>query len=186
MTDLMNMLASSLDADTISKIGKHVGVDASSTKSAIGAVLPTLLGALSKNASSKEGADALFGAVSKDHDGGILGNVASMLGSEQGAAILGHVLGAAAPQVSHSVAKATGIDAASSQKLLETLAPVVMGVLGKKQRDESMDADGLAQTLAKDSADSPAQSALNSLLDGDGDGDVDLSDLLKHGSKFFG
>jgi hypothetical protein len=184
MSDLMNMLANALDADTIAKIGEHVGADSSTTKSAIGAALPALLGALGKNASSKEGAGALLGALTKDHSGGILDNVAGMVGGGDGAKILQHVLGSAQPKVSLGIGKLAGLDAASSQKLMETLAPVVMGAVAKKQQQEGMDADGLAKELA--GAKAPGLGGLESLLDGDGDGDLDLSDLMKHGSKFFG
>ena len=185
MSDLMKMLSNAIDADTISKISEHIGADSGTTKSAIGAALPALLGALGKNAQTKEGAEALHGAVAKDHDGGILDNVAGMLGDGDGAKILQHVLGKAQPKVNLGVAQLAGLDASSSQKLMETLAPVVLGAVGKKQREEGMSADDLAKALTKEKDATPGLSGLESMLDGDGDGDLDLSDLIKHGSKFF-
>src|SRR4030043_401078 len=56
-----------------------------------------ILGALNRNTSSASGAEALVGALQRDHDGSILNDVSQALTApetmDDGTAILGHVMG---------------------------------------------------------------------------------------------
>jgi hypothetical protein len=76
--------------------------------------------------------------------------------------------------VAASLGGATGLDASQSTQLLAMLAPLVMGALGQQQRQQGLDAGGLARTLAgarpQAAQQSPAMGMLTQLLDADGDG----------------
>ena len=96
MSTLLSMLTQQLGGDTMKKISSQLGADENATKGAISASLPLLINALSRNASSNDGANALSNALSKDHDSGNLGNLQSFLGNSDtsaGDSILRHVLG---------------------------------------------------------------------------------------------
>ncbi|MGA7614625.1 MAG: DUF937 domain-containing protein, partial [Thermoanaerobaculia bacterium] len=96
MSDILQAVMKQLGSDGIEQIAGSVGADSTTTKSAIGTAVPLLVAALAKNASSPAGAQALHGALARDHDGGILENLAGFLGNPQsmnGAGILEHVLG---------------------------------------------------------------------------------------------
>ena len=82
----------------------------------IKAALPLLLGALGRNAAQPQGAQALFGALQRDHVGNDLGSVlggvlVGMLGGgerNEGASILGHIFGANEQRTESAFGQATG------------------------------------------------------------------------------
>jgi hypothetical protein len=189
MAELLETLTRQLGRQGLEQISKSLGADTSSTRNAVSAVLPTLLGALARNASRPEGARDLSNALSRDHDGSILDNLGDFLGQAQsgpGDGILGHVLGSRRPRVENALSRSTGLDAGSVGKLLVMLAPIVMGALGKKQRERSIDPRGLSELLERERGEversAPQEMGLlGKLLDTDGDGDVDISDIAKTG-----
>jgi hypothetical protein len=182
-------LGQQLGGQTLKQISGVLNADEKTTGNAISAALPTLLGALSRNASRPEGAQALHSALAKDHDGSVLDNLAGFLGNPQagpGDGILRHVLGGRRQRVENGLSKSTGLDAGSVSKLLVTLAPMVMGALGKTQRSRGMDTQGLSQLLDGERREvekrAPQEMGLiGKLLDADSDGDVDFEDIAKRG-----
>ena len=194
MSNLLDLLGRVLGNDTVSKMSQHLGQDEDTTRNAIGAALPALLGGLAKNASSPEGASALHGALQRDHDGSLLSNLGGLLNKPEeskGAGILGHVFGGRRENIERGIAKTTGMQEQKTGKLMEMLAPVVMGALGQEQRKGGLDANALAGFLGQQkqaaAAKAPEASGLiDRLLDADGDGDFDLGDMLKHGKGIFG
>ena len=80
MSDILKTLQGLLGGDAVSQISRQIGTDQQSTQSAMSAVLPTLLGAISRNASKPEGASALHDALARDHDGSALDNLQDVLG----------------------------------------------------------------------------------------------------------
>ena len=188
--DLAGMLIGMLGSGELDKLGGQLGVDSASTQKAVGAAVPLLLSALGKNAASPQGAEALLGALSRDHDGSVLDNVGAALGSgalgKDGAAILGHVLGNKQGAVAAGIGQASGLTADTSGQLLAMLAPLVMGSLGKTQRQSGLDAAGLASMLGGQREQANAGlGGLAGLLDMDGDGDA-TNDILKIGKKLLG
>jgi hypothetical protein len=194
MASLLETLTKQIGGDTLRRIGQEIGADERQTGAATGAALSTLIGALARNSSQGEGARSLHGALAKDHDGSILDNLSGFLGKAQagpGEGILGHVLGTKRPRVEAGLAKSTGMETGSAGKLLTMLAPVVMGALGKQQRQEKMDSGSLSRYLAQERSEierrePQATGLFGKLLDTDGDGDVDLGDLAKHGTGLLG
>jgi hypothetical protein len=69
------------------------------------------------------------------------------------------------------------------------LAPLVMGAIGRMQQQKGLDAGGLAKAIQQDAGRigaAPGQGgSFASLLDTDGDGDVDVADLMRHGTTLF-
>lgn len=194
MSALLDMLGGALGGNELGRIGRQLGTDEKTTKSAVGAALPMLLGALSRNASQGDGAKSLLGALTKDHDGSALDNPSAILDDAQagpGEGILRHVLGGRRQAAERGIGRAAGMDAGSAGKLLATLAPVVMGALGKAQRKDNLDSQGLSQLLGQESREleqkePQAMGFLGAILDTDGDGDVDLGDMAKHGMSALG
>lgn len=190
MNDLSGMLVGMLNSGEVQKLSSQLGADQASTQKAVSAAVPMLVSALARNASSTEGAEALLGALQRDHDGSVLQNVGTALGSgalgKDGAAILGHVLGGQQETVARGIGQASGLSADTTGQLLAMLAPLVMGGLGKTQRQEGLDAAGLASMLGGQQARANAGlGGLTALLDMDGDGDV-TDDVVSLGSKLLG
>lgn len=107
-----------------------------------------------------------------------------------GEKILGHVLGGDRRTVENRLSESTGLDAKAVGRLLAALAPLVLAQLGRAQRQQNLDADGLSGLLDQERRQLRRQppsnlGALSSLLDQDGDGEV-MDDLVKSGSGLLG
>lgn len=175
---LLALLWNVLDDRNISEIGKSIGANDGQTKKAIAAALPELLWALSKNASSSDGADALDAALSKDHDGSILESVATSVRNGDGlngGKILEHILWEAKWQVAGKIAQKSGIWEKQSADMLKVLAPILMWALGKAKKDGNLDVKWMIDLVTKSSG---ASSLFVQFLDQDGDGDFDKGDML--------
>jgi hypothetical protein len=189
--DLLQQLTSQLSGGNLDALSQQLGVDQGTANQAIQAALPMILGAMAKNASSPDGAQALTQALQKDHDGSILDNLGGFLGSSDngsGSGILGHVFKASLPMIISSVSKMSGMQEGQAGSLLENLAPVVMGALGKQQRQQGLDAGGIADILSgmtqqargTSTQGSAALDMLSNILDRDGDGNMmdDIGGML--------
>jgi len=184
MSSILDGLAGQLGPDTISQISQHVGADPSATASAIQLALPLLLGSLAHNASTPEGAGALDSALARDHDGGLLDNLGALLGGGgdgaaalDGAGILGHILGGRQETATDAIGRSSGLDATQVMKLLAVLAPIVMAYLGRRKRDENLDAGGVSDALQNERSNIEAKhdglgAMLSQFLDQNHDGSM--------------
>ncbi len=191
MSSLLEMLTQQLGGDATSEISRKLGADEGATGKAISAALPMLMGALARNASRPEGAQALAGALARDHDGSVLDNVAGFLKSpdtKAGDGILRHTLGAKRDAIQQQLGRETGLDAGAVSKLLPMLAPLVMGALGRESRSKGLDVGGLTNMLAgerKVAESSASLGGLAALLDADSDGQI-ADDVAKLGKGLLG
>lgn len=188
---LLDMMMSQL-GDQSAAVGQQLGADQDQTRSAMAMAIPLLMGALTRNAAKPDGADSLLGALSRDHDGSILDNLGGALSAPDTAAgdgILGHVLGSRRAAVETGVSESSGMDPKAVGRMLTMLAPVIMGALGRTQRQQNLDAGGLAAMLGTEReqalAAAPELGMLGSLLDSDNDGQI-VDDLGKLGKSVLG
>lgn len=191
--DLADLLQQQLSGNDLTGISQQIGADERTTSQAASIAIPLLISALARNSSKPEGAQALFNAVERDHDGSILSDVPGYLGDPQaanGAGILKHVLGNRTQSVESGIAQSSGLDAASVAQLLQILAPLVMGAVGQTQRQQRLDTRGLSDYLGGQEQAMERQSpdmisTLGNLLDMDGDGTA-LDDLGRIAGDLFG
>ena len=202
-TSLVEQLLSQLQGAPMAQIASQLGADQQQTESAVGAAVPMLLGMLGNNANQGGGADALFGALMRDHapaqaqgfgGGDLLGSVlGSVLGGGQGqsagSAILGHIFGGQQQQAESSLGQASGLGGGNAGQLLAILAPIVMSFLANKVQGNGLDAGGLGQVLQQEQAQTQqlgglGGSLLTSMLDQDGDGQLGAGDLFKLAGSF--
>ena len=212
MTALTNDLLAQLDGAPLQQISQQLGIDQGQAASAVSAALPLLMGALGKNASQPQGAEALFGALQKDHSGG--GGIGDLLGmvlggaqnrQTDGAGMLGHIFGGQQTRAEEDLGSATGLGGDRAGMLMKILAPIVMGYLAKRMFGGN---DGGGQALGVAGGGNPTAGLLGSILgqeqqqvrqqggigggllgavlDQDGDGQLGLGDLLKIGGGLLG
>ncbi|MBX3710453.1 MAG: DUF937 domain-containing protein [Lysobacter sp.] len=204
MSTMTQDLLAQLDGAPLQQISRQLGIDQNKAAGAVSAALPLLMGALGRNASQPQGAEALFGALQKDHAGGggigdILGAVLGGAQSRQtdGAGVLGHIFGGQQARAEQSLGAATGLGGDRAGQLMKILAPIVMAYLAKRMFSGNAgsggnpSADLLGAVLGQEQQQVRQQGGiggglLGAVLDKDGDGDVDLSDLLKLGGGLFG
>jgi hypothetical protein len=191
--DLMQILMQQLSGDGVKQISQKIGADEGTTNQAIGTALPVLISALAKNSSQQGGAENLHRALQNDHDGSILDDLSGYLSGSNtasgGEAILGHVLGNRQNNVTNALSQQTGLDKGSIFQLLATLAPMVMGALGKTQAQGGFDPGSLSGYLNGQKQQVQASSPdmmgmLTSLLDQDKDGSI-IDDLGNIAGKLF-
>ena len=197
MSGLLDLLSSPMGKQLIRGVADQTGNSTDQTGSVLTMALPLLMGAMKKNASTEEGAQGLMTALSNKHDGSILSNLGGLFGGgvdpsvkEDGAGILGHVLGGKESQVQIALSQKSGLDAGSIATILQVAAPILMGMIGQqKQRQNVNDAGGLQGLLASmmgggEQADKQ-QSLIESFLDSNGDGSIldDVASLALGGKK---
>ncbi len=182
MDSIFDLVLSQLGSSQMGEIQRQLGVDRSTAEKAVPAAMGALFGALARNSSQSSGAEALFGALTRDHDGSILEDLMGQIVKPQesiGNGILKHVLGGKRNAVEGHLGQSLGLQPQQIGKLLTMLAPIVLGALGRTQRQKQLDPGGLRDLLGRERAGIgqrvPAGSGmggLGSLLDRDGDGEV--------------
>jgi hypothetical protein len=93
----------------------------------------------------------------------------------EGAAILGHILGAKEPVVNQGLAQSSQLNSDQVGQLMQIAAPLVMGALGKEQQQNGFNTNDLASFLGTqqqiDAAAKPnMMQTINAVLDFDHDG----------------
>lgn len=199
-TNLTEQLLAQLQGAPLQQLSQKLGTDAEQTSEAVSAALPLMLGAMGHNAEQPQGAQALFGALQRDHAAGpdlgdLLGSLLGGAGGgaqANGAGILDHIFGGNQQRVETSLGQATGLGGVNAAELLKLLAPIVMAFLAQRVQSGGMDAGSLGRTLGHEREVAQQQGGLGgggllgSLLDQDGDGQVGLSDLIKIGGGLLG
>ncbi|GAB3385974.1 DUF937 domain-containing protein [Lysobacter fragariae] len=189
--DLLNQL----QGPQLAQISQQLGVSESQASGAVSAALPLLLGALGRNASQPQGAEALFGALQNDHAGLDIGSVLGSVlgGGGQGAQILGHIFGGRQNNAAQGLGAATGLGGAQASSLLQMLAPIVLAYLAKRMFSQggASTPQALGQVLGQEHQQIQQQGGLGggllgAVLDRDGDGDADFSDLIGLAGSVFG
>ncbi|WP_109853373.1 DUF937 domain-containing protein [Aquimarina sp. AU58] len=195
MSGILDLLNSPMGKQIINGVSSQTGQSQDKTGDLLSMAMPVLMGAMQRNASTPEGASGLLGALTGKHTGGILDNLGGLFdgGVDQsvtndGAGILGHILGNKQPAVENALSQKSGIDAGSVAQILKVAAPILLGVLGKQAKQNNVnDASGLSGLLGGMSGGgTKQQSLIESFLDADGDGSI-LDDvagmLLSSGGK---
>lgn len=196
--NVIELLQGQLSEDLIGQLSQHIGAGSSSqTEMAASGVISTLVAGLNKNAAQPGGADQLVAALDRDHDGSVLDDVAGyLLGGRSasnaktlnGAGILNHILGSKQAGANQVLGKASGLDSDQIQKLMITLAPMVLSALGKARKEKAVDAGNIGDLLSGSVRSQVNQQQemgiLERLLDADGDGSV-MDDIAGLGMKFF-
>jgi len=195
MSGIMDMITQQLGGSMVQQMAQKLGGNTDSVQRAAATAVPMILAALKRNAGSRQGAEALAGALDKGHsNGGILGNLGSLLGGssmQNGSKILGHVFGGKQNNMAQQLGRATGLGGQGAGDLMSMLAPMVMGALSKAKAQGGHGVSGLQDLLNNEHQSiqkrQPKQlGMIEGLLDSDGDGDVDLTDILKKGSGLLG
>ncbi len=128
--NLLSMLTGSLASDSsVNALSEKSGVSSSVVSGVVSAALPMLLSALTKNASSEDGAKSLLGALSQHTDTSSMAAQLSGADAADGSAIIGHILGQKTGKTVKSISKKTGASTDQVTSLLDNLAPAMMSGL---------------------------------------------------------
>ncbi len=159
--DIQKLLSELLSADSVKGLSKASGASQKDVKKVVAAVLPSLLGGAKAQAESGDTAEGFTQALS-DHAKDDTSDIKSFLANvdlEDGAKIIGHLLGGNQENTTKAVSAQTGVSAKKTGNILSSLAPLLMSLLG--------------QQTGSDSSGSSIGSLMGSLL-----GNVDITSLL--------
>ncbi|MBK8701019.1 MAG: DUF937 domain-containing protein [Saprospiraceae bacterium] len=156
--DILQMLQNQLDEGTIEQLAGQIGADKDQTAEATKGVFTALLSGINKNVADPQGAQSFLSALERDHDGSILENIGDLImgnasapnaSTANGAGILSHVLGNSQGGIAEAIGKMSGLDSGKVTQLLITLAPMVLGMLGKMRSNEEVGGGGLIDLIGK-------------------------------------
>ena len=146
--DLVNILSTLAGNDTVNEISKKFNIDTNKVSSVIKNALPTLIGAMQKNASTEGGAAALAKALG-DHAGNANSMISNLKNVDltDGSKILGKILGNNATSIFEGIGKQTGTTGLQVNNILSSIAPALMNMLGKLKGNNNTGNDGLGALL---------------------------------------
>ena len=167
MASTMESIAKILaDKNTMNALSKSLGVNEEDASAVLASILPQLLKGASAQATSAK-TQASFAEALEQHSKKDTSNLASFFKNvdlEDGAKIVGHLLGAKETKAAETASKKTGIDTKQVIKIAAAAAPLIMTLVGTATKKE--------QKKAKD--DSALGSIAKTLLSS-----VDAGDILK-------
>jgi hypothetical protein len=148
MSGIQDLIQSQLTPDRINQISSAIGADPATTRQAVDAAVPMMMGGMAQHAATPAGASAIESAAGQHAGmldglggmlggagglGGMLGGLGGMLGGAGGSGgvggILGSILGSSHSQVQDGVTQASGLDPQKAGKLLMILAPIVLAAI---------------------------------------------------------
>jgi hypothetical protein len=195
--DISDLLQGPMKNIIMGQLSSQLGLgNDQKTSTAVDGIFGTLLNGIMKNASTPQGQQSLENALAKDHNGSIFDDLTGFLNgankpandaTSNGAGILKHILGDQQQSTVDSISKASGIDTSKILQMMMTLAPLLLGFLGKAQAQPAQQQSGgglldiikgATQTVQK----SPAQSILESVLGQSNAGGI-LGDITSMATK---
>lgn len=126
---LLSMTQSFMTPDLIQKFSGALGQPADKIQSGLKSVLPAFLMGVANKGSSSEGAESLIK----------MAKTPNVEGSEAVNGIFGNNLST----ITTSLGASTGMSSSSITKMMGMIAPMVMGVIGKKVNQDGLNASGL-------------------------------------------
>lgn len=156
--NILELLTEALGGQIAKQASEFLGEPENNTQSALGMVLPALLGSLAKQGSTAEGAGSLLKTLGGANiDSSILGNIAGLFSEKSktdslvslGTTLVGSLFGEKAGSIASTIASLTGLKSSSSSSLLALAAPLVFSFLKKLVSDKALDAGGLMSLLAE-------------------------------------
>lgn len=173
---MLDAVKSQFTPEVIRSASSLVGESESSTRQTLNGAVPSVLSGLTNMVSSREGASGLAGLIRDGGYGAAAENVRSLFSGgsatsnmlSAGQQLLGKIFGNKSSAVTDLTAKSGGVSSSSATKLLSLVAPLTLGVLGKRAAAQGLDASGLANALLSEKSDIAAAtpSGLSQILGG--------------------
>ncbi len=176
--DLMKILTEQLgNEDILSKLGGKAGVDKEQVKQVAMMGLPSLVKAMDRNASTKEGTEALAKALEqhKDDDVEDLNGYFDKVDTDDGAKILQHILSGKDTSFKNNLASKTGLQSDQVSGIMTQLAPMLLGMMGKEKAKRGAgpdDISGLLGDMIGQGKGGGLMDIAEGLLDADKDGSI--------------
>jgi len=203
--DILDLLKQQMTPDVINGLTQKIGAkDPKQTETAVDTALATLVGAMKQTTADPQKGASFLDALDRDHDGSVLDDITGFIGGNfagnqraaNGMGILNHLLGQKQNSAFDMLSQISGLSSGQSSNLMATLAPLVMGMLGRQRRQASggfgiSDIFNLLNgSMNNNRQRVQHQSIVEKFLDADGDGSImdDIAGSVGKGllNKLFG
>jgi len=207
--DILDLLKQQMTPDVINGLTQKIGAsDPQQTESAVESALATLVGSIKQTTADPNKGASFLSALDRDHDGSVLDDITGFIGgnfggnqrASNGMGILSHLLGNKQNGAFDMLSQISGLSSGQSGNLMATLAPLVMGMLGKQRQQATQANSGgfevsdifnmLNASMNNNRQRVKQQSIVEKFLDADGDGSIidDIAGKVGKGllNKFFG
>lgn len=144
---LFSVLQSFLSPDVLQKISTEINQPLEKTKSSLKSVIPTLLMGIVNKGSTKEGAESIVSMATRQTVPATVSADSKTL--NEGNEVLSSIFGSNLPNTVTGLGTTTGMNTGSITKMMGMAAPLIMGVLGTKIKNEKMNASGLMNFLSQ-------------------------------------
>lgn len=154
--NLFNLLNDVLSPDVLSRIAAYVDEPTEKAHKAVEGLVYTVVGGLMKRTTTEIGVNQLFNRIQKGrYDGSLTDNLITALRDPtqtntlitQGNDVISHLLPAMKSSIGTMISGYAGIRNSSAISLLGLTSTIVLHVLGKRVKEQKLDADGLAASL---------------------------------------
>lgn len=130
--NLLNVLMNSLTSGpAMQALASKTGLSQKQLKMILAIAIPLLIKKMTSNASSQAGASSLLGALGQHRNAGTIENQLGNVDEEDGAKIVGHILGDEQNDLIQSVAGEAGVGAQDVEKVLGNISPSVLSGLSE-------------------------------------------------------
>lgn len=144
---LFSVLQNFLSPDVLQKISTEINQPVEKTKAGLKSVIPAMLMGIVNKGSTKEGAESLVNMATKQPTPGIVSADSATL--KEGDAVLSSIFGNNLSNTVSNLGVSTGMNTGSITKMMGMAAPLIMGFIGSKIKNEKMNASGLMNFLSQ-------------------------------------
>jgi len=171
LTDMLSGVLMSDDA--LGAIAKQTGASKKDVKKLLNTALPTLISALTKNASTEKGAQSLVNALSAHTSTKAMTTQIADADTEDGAKIVSHILGDNQDAVVTELAKDVDMDESQVSKSLASIAPGLLSGLSAATQNVGSTGNDFTNLMSMFSAGAGAVTATAGM--------ADLASYIKNG-----
>lgn len=136
--DLMKLAGTLLSSDSVGGVSERTGSSGSDVSKVLAKALPALLDGANDQAKGKKSSKGFASALS-DHAKDDTSNLSKFLGNvdmEDGAKIIGHLLGSKEEDKVDEIAEEAGVEKADVLSILSAAAPLLLSLLGQQTEKE--------------------------------------------------
>ena len=166
--DLVNMLLKNMTSeDSVNTLAGKSGAESSQVESVVKSAIPTLLGTMTDNASTTDGAKSLLGALSQHTNTAPIGSQIKDADELDGSKIIGKILGGGKDDFIRELSRETGLDFSQTSSILSNIAPAIMSSVSAANSQPEPSLKDVFGSILMDDNDKQIVSGLqgNSLLD---------------------
>ena len=188
MNLLQLLLGTLVSNNSVDSVSKKTGLSSKTVSKLLMMAIPLLISYMTKNASKKDGAQSLLGALTQHNSKDTVETQVANADAEDGAKIIAHILGQDQNTVLNNLAGQTGLSTNDVNSVLSNIAPAILNSLGtvtnsaaakKPAKNDTFDLTDVASLLGGISTSNNSTSnLLGSLLGSNKKQSTDVSDVL--------